>query len=509
MVLDMEQEKKPVLSVTNITKLFPGVRALTDVSIDFYPGEVHALVGENGAGKSTLIKIISGVYAPTSGKVIYEDAERDFKNPRQALDAGISVIHQELSIANDLTVAENIFLGVEPRLYGKKGVLLDRRSMNKQAQEVLDLMKVDLKATDVAGSLSAAHQQMIEIAKVITKNSRFVIMDEPTSSLSESEIDALFEQVKILRQSNVSIIYITHRLKELTMICDRVTVLRDGQKVKTSAIGETSEADIVASMVGREMSDYYNRQEHERKDEMLRVEGLTRNGVFSDISFSAYRGEILGIAGLVGAKRTDVLESIFGVTSLDAGKVFIEGKQVELRSPRDAIGHKLGFVTEDRRSTGLMLGAKIRDNAVLPSLNRTKRRFGRLNPKWEKEVTIEYSKKLRIKAPSILSNVSTLSGGNQQKVILAKWLIAQSKILMLDEPTRGIDVNAKSEFYSLMNNFVSDGGCIVMVSSELPEILGVSDRVLVMREGRISGELSREQASEQSIIQLASIHSGV
>ncbi|MEM1483801.1 sugar ABC transporter ATP-binding protein [Oscillospiraceae bacterium PP1C4] len=501
-------DKNPILQVKNITKLFPGVRALTDVSIDFYPGEVQALVGENGAGKSTLVKIISGVYIPTEGTIIYDSQTRDFKTPKQALDCGISVIHQELSIANDLTVAENIFLGSEPRLNGKNGFLLDRKKMNQQAQAVLDQMKVSIKATDIAGTLTAAHQQMIEIAKVITKQSKFVIMDEPTSSLSESEIDALFEQIKILKEKRISIIYITHRLKELSMICDRVTVLRDGQLVKTMKMNETTEAEIVSSMVGRTISDYYNKKEHQRKEEMLRVEGLTISGVFKDISFTAYKGEILGIAGLVGAKRTNVLESIFGATRLDAGRVLIEEQEVHFKSPRDAIEHKIGFVTEDRRSTGLMLQAKLRDNVVLPSLTRMRRRFGRLNPKWEKEVTTEYAKKLRIKTPSILTNVSNLSGGNQQKVILAKWLIAQSKILLLDEPTRGIDVNAKAEFYALMNTFVEEGRCIVMVSSELPEILGVSDRVIVMREGRISGELSREEASEQSIIQLASIHSG-
>lgn len=500
-------EKEPILQAKNITKLFPGVKALSDVSVDFYPGEVHALVGENGAGKSTLVKVISGVYDPSEGTIIYEGREHQFKNPRQALDCGISVIHQELSIANDLTVAENIFLGAEPRRFSVKSPLLDRADMNARAQAVLDQMKVKLKATDMAGSLTAAQQQMIEIAKVITKNARFVVMDEPTSSLSESEINALFEQVAQLRKRHVAIIYITHRMKELFEICDRVTVLRDGQKVKTMMIADTTEQEIVSNMVGREIADYYNKQEHERKDEMLRVEGLTINGVFQDISFSAYRGEIVGFAGLVGAKRTDVMECIFGAHKADAGKVFLEGKEVRFESPKDAIAHKMGFVTEDRRSTGLMLQASIRENAVLPSLPRTQRKMGFLNPKWEKETTMEYYKRLRIKAPSMQTIVSTLSGGNQQKVILAKWLIAQSSILLLDEPTRGIDVNAKSEFYALMNAFVEEGGCIVMVSSELPEILGVSDRVIVMREGRISGELSREEASEQSIIQLASIRS--
>ncbi len=496
---------KPILQVKNISKEFPGVKALTDVSIDFYPGEAHALVGENGAGKSTLVKIVSGVYIRTDGEVFYKGENIRFRNPGEALDAGISVIHQELSIANDLTVAENIFLGTEPRI--GKGPMLDRKKMNQETQAVLDKMGVDIKATDVAGKLTAAHQQMIEIAKVITKKSDFVIMDEPTSSLSDNEIEALFHQIKLLKENNVSIIYISHRLNELGVVCERVTVLRDGEVVKTMKMSETSEAEIVTNMVGREMEDYYNKKEHKRKGEMLRVEGLTIDGVFEDISFEAYQGEILGIAGLVGSKRTDVLESIFGAVKLDSGKVFIRGEEVNFKSPRDAIEHKIGFVTEDRRHSGLMIQAKIRDNAVLPSLTRTSKKFGFLNPKWEKDVTTEYSKKMRIRAPGINTPVRNLSGGNQQKVILIKWLIAQSEILLLDEPTRGIDVNAKAEFYSLMNLFVEEGGCIIMVSSELPEILGVSDRVMVMREGRKSGELSMEEATEESIIKLASIHS--
>ncbi len=495
---------EPILQVKNISKSFPGVEALTNISIDFYPGEVHALVGENGAGKSTLIKIISGVYIPTRGQVILNGKEMNFKNPRQALDEGISVIHQELSIANDLTVAENIFLGAEPV---QKNGLLDRKTMNRDAQEVLDFMKLELKATDLARELSAAQQQMVEIAKVITKKSKIVVMDEPTSSLSEHEINALFKQIKILKEKNVAIIYITHRLKELFEICERVTVLRDGCHIKTRMVKDVTEGEIVASMVGREIGNFYNRKRHTQGKEMLRVEGLTRKKAFKDISFKAFAGEILGISGLVGAGRTEVMEAVFGETKFDEGKILIEGKEVKITSPREAIAHNIGLVTEDRRKTGLMLDAMIKENIVLPSLTKHRKKGGFLDKNWEKKVSTEYMDKLKIKAPDIYTILNTLSGGNQQKVILAKWLIAESKILILDEPTRGIDVNAKSEFYSLMNDFVKKGGCIIMVSSELPEIIGVSDRVLVMREGRISGELSREEATEQSIIQLASVHS--
>lgn len=498
-----ETATAPILQLKHITKVFPGVKALTDVTLDFYPGEVHALVGENGAGKSTLVKIISGVYIANEGEMFFEGRQKNYRQPKDALQDGISIIHQELSIAKDLTVAQNIFLGAEP----KKGPWVDYKKMNQDAQAVLDEMGVELKATANAGDLSAAQQQMIEIAKVITKNSKLAIMDEPTSSLSESEIEAFFVQIKRLREKGVSIIYISHRLKELPVICNKVSVLRDGCLVKTMRIEETNEAEIVSNMVGREIKDYYNKEEHQRGEEALRVENLTKEGVFYDISFSAYKGEILGIAGLVGAKRTDVLESIFAAIPHDSGKIFLNGKETHFKSPKDAIAAQIGLVTEDRRRTGLMLPFKIRDNMVLPSLRRTCKKFGFLNPKWEKEVSEDFMGKLKVKAPSILTEVETLSGGNQQKVILAKWLIANTQVLLLDEPTRGIDVNAKSEFYGLMNEFVDQGGCIVMVSSELPEILGVSDRVIVMREGHITGELTREEASEQSVIELASFHS--
>ncbi len=493
---------QPCLQAVHITKVFPGVKALTDVSVDFYPGEVHALMGENGAGKSTLIKILSGVYIPTEGQIFLNGKEITFKGPRDALDLGISVIHQELSIAKDLSVAENIFLGEEE----KKGLFLDNRKMLARTTELLKYMKVDksIKATDIAGELTAAQQQMVEIAKVLNKQAKVVIMDEPTSSLSEHEINALFEQINILRNNQVAIVYISHRLKEIFEMCDRVTVLRDGCHVRTDKIADVTEQELVASMVGREIKDYFIHMNHDIGEEMLRVEGLTRGKEFQDVSFTARKGEILGIAGLVGAGRTEVMETIFGARKPDAGKIFVEGQEVRFSSPKDAISHKIGMVTEDRRTTGLMLKAMLKDNKVLPSLIYHRKAFNFADEKWIREVSREYVGKLKVKTTGIETYVENLSGGNQQKVVLGKWLIANSKILILDEPTRGIDVNAKTEFYTLMNSFVEAGGCIVMVSSELPEVLGVSDRILVMREGRISGELSREEASEQAIIQLAS-----
>lgn len=494
---------EPTLQAVSISKLFPGVQALKDVSLDFYPGEVHALLGENGAGKSTLIKILSGVYTPTEGKILLDGEPIEFHSPHDAIQKGIAVIHQELSIANDLTVAENIFLGLEPT----KGKFLNRSHMNKTSQDILDFMQVSIRATSLARDLTAAQQQMVEIAKVINRKAKVVFMDEPTSSLSKHEIKALFEQINNLRKNNVTVIYISHRMAEIFEMCDRATVLRDGQKIVTRMVKEVTEGDLVASMVGRDIGDYYNRQVHVRGKEMIRVEGLSRHGEFQNVSFTAYAGEILGVSGLVGAGRTEVMETIFGARKADSGKVFVEGKEVKFNSPRDAINARIGLVTEDRRRTGLMLKTTIKRNMVLPSLNKHMKALGFLNKPWENQIAKEMVSKLRVKTPSTETIIGNLSGGNQQKVILAKWLVADSDILILDEPTRGIDVNAKSEFYTLMNDFVAKGGCIIMVSSEMPEVIGISDRVIVMREGLISGELSAEEANETSIIELASISS--
>ena len=492
---------KPTLQAVHISKTFPGVKALTDVSVDFYPGEVHALLGENGAGKSTLIKILSGVYTPTEGQVLLDGQEIKFTTPRDAIDHQIAVIHQELSIAPDLTVAENIFLGNEP----KKGKLLDRALMNRVSQEILDDMGVGdrIKATDIARDLTAAQQQMAEIAKVINRKARVIILDEPTSSLSEGEIEALFTQIRKLRDQGCTLIYISHRMVEIFSMCDRATVLMDGNWVTTKLIKESSEHELVTAMVGREMGDYYNKQVHTRGAEMVRVEGLTRHKEFEDISFTAYAGEILGVYGLIGAGRTEVMETVFGARKASAGKVFLRGEEVHFKSPKDAIESRLGMVTEDRRRTGLMLEKSVKDNMVLPSIPKHQAKAGFANPAWEKEVSEQYKQALGVKTPSIETIIKYLSGGNQQKAILAKWLIADSDILILDEPTRGIDVNAKSEFYALMNDFVAKGGCIIMISSEMPEVIGVSDRVIVMYEGHLKGELTGADITEHNIIKLA------
>lgn len=492
------------LQVKNITKTFPGVKALTDISIDFYPGEAHALVGENGAGKSTLIKIIAAVYTATEGNVYLDGKECAFKTPKEALDAGISVIQQELSIAPDLTVAQNIYLGCEPH----KGIRLDYKKMERDAQEVLDEMGLDIDVKAYCRDLTVAEQQMVEIAKVVSKkNTKVVILDEPTSSLSEKEINSLFEQVRRMKKKGVALIYVTHRMKELFEICDRVTIFRDGCKVREMMIKDTDEKEIVANMIGREnLTDYYNRHEHPIGEEVFRIENFTRGKAFKNVNFYLKKGEIVGFYGLVGAGRTEVMEAIFGVTGRDSGKIYLHGNEVNFARPSEAIANGFGFVTEDRRSTGLLLEKPISENIGLPSLV-AHANNGLVNVKWEKEVSLEYKDKLSIKTPDISTITATLSGGNQQKVILAKWLAADSKILILDEPTRGIDVNAKSEFYALMYQFVENGGSIIMISSEMPEIIGIADRVYVMREGEIRGELMANELSEKALIGAASITS--
>ena len=483
---------EPRLQVKNISKVFPGVKALSDISIDFYPGEAHALVGENGAGKSTLIKIIAAVYTATEGKVYLEGKECSFSSPKEALDAGISVIQQELSIAPDLTVAENIYLGREPH----RGLRLDRKKMNADTQNLLDDMDLHINATAYCRDLTAAEQQMVEIAKIVSRNSKVVVLDEPTSSLSEHEINALFLQIRKLKEKGVAF-----------EICERVTIFRDGCKVTEKMIEGSTEQSIVADMIGRsDLKNYYNKHPHKIGGEVLRVEKLCQGKKFRNVSFTLKKGEILGFYGLVGAGRTEVMEAIFGATKLDSGKIFLNGEEILFSKPQEAIQKKIGFVTEDRRRTGLLLEKAITENVGLPSLT-AHARHGLVNFKWEQEVTSEYKEKLSIKTPDIKTIVGTLSGGNQQKVILGKWLAANSEILILDEPTRGIDVNAKSEFYALMYDFVENGGSIIMVSSEMPEVIGIADRVYIMREGYISGELSDVELSEQTLIQHASITS--
>lgn len=498
--------QEPIIKLSGINKSFPGVKALSDISVEFYPGEVHALLGENGAGKSTLIKIIAGVYQADTGSLKVHGKEVCFKNPREGLANGISVIHQELSVIPDLTVAENIFLGREPKL---SSGLLDRKKMNTEAQGILDSIGVHIKAKSVIRNLNNADKQMVEIARAVSQDSSVVIMDEPTSSLSQHEVDALFTVIQKLKKNNVSIIYISHRLKEITAICDRISVLRDGTLIKTAPLSEITEDDMITLMVGRQMTQFYYRPDSDKvqDDVVLKVENLTREGVFQDVSFDLHQGEILGVAGLIGAGRTEVMRAVFGADEYNSGKVTVFGKEVHFKSPREAIHVGLGLIPEDRRGQGLLLAKSVRQNTSLASIYDNSN-HGVIDEKWEAKVAKEYIELLHTKTPSEMSLVQNLSGGNQQKVVIAKWLVAKSKILIMDEPTRGIDVNAKAEIYLLMKEFVENGGSIIMVSSEMPEVLGVSNRIMVMSEGRVSGFLDNKDIAEKDIMKLASINAG-
>ncbi|OIQ10619.1 sugar ABC transporter ATP-binding protein [Neomoorella thermoacetica] len=488
----------PLLQLRGISKSFSGIKVLDNIDLDVYPGEVHALLGENGAGKSTLIKIISGVYQRDCGTITFKQKPVEFTNTRQALDAGISVIHQELSLIQDLSVAENIFLGREPI---KSRVFIDKEKMVSETIAIARSLGIDLKPWAMVRDLNVAEQQMVEIAKAVSCNASLVIMDEPTSSLSDRETETLFKIIKRLKKDNVAVIYISHRLKELEELADRLTILRDGKLVKTMVGEEMKKYNWVSLMVGREIKDF-SRKAQKPGEVILQVKDFTDPPKYWDINFELRQGEILGIAGLVGAGRTEVLQGIFGVKKPKHGSLYLNGQKVLFNSPAEAISNGIGFVPEDRRLQGVILAQSVKDNISLPSLY-DKSNYGFINFLWENQVSEDYIKKMRIRTPSAKTIVKNLSGGNQQEVALARWLAAHAKILFLDEPTRGIDVNAKAEIYNLMNSFTSEGGSIIMVSSELPEILSMSDRIVVMHEGRVAGILDRHEASEEKIMELA------
>lgn len=492
-----------LVTLKGISKSFPGVKALSDISIDFFPGRVHVLLGENGAGKSTIIKIISGVYQSDEGSLIVRGKNERFENTRESLAKGISIIHQELSVIPDLTIAENIFLGREPKT---PAGLLDKQKMNREAGQLLESLGLRLNPKTYIRKLTNGDKQMVEIARAVSQNSSLVIMDEPTSSLSEKEVAALFRVIGSLKADNVAIIYISHRLKEIREIGDDITILRDGQVVLTTPLAEISEEEMINKMVGREMTQFYFRAENAVTDEVvLAVDQLEQNGVFHNVSFQLRRGEILGVAGLVGSGRTEVMRAVFGADAPDSGTMSVYGKPYRPQTVKDAVATGIGLVPEDRRGQGLLLDKSVAVNTTLSSLyDRSVK--GLIDFGWEKDASEEYVAKMRTKTPGIRTRIKNLSGGNQQKVVIARWLLAGSRILIMDEPTRGIDVNAKAEIYHLMKEFVEAGGSIIMVSSDLPEILGVADRIMVMREGTVSGFLDIAEASEEKIMGLASIN---
>lgn len=493
-------DRQPMIQMKHIVKEFPGVKALTDVNLEFYAGEVHALLGENGAGKSTLIKIISGVYKRDSGEMVYEGKACNFENARQALDSGISVIHQELSVIPDLTVAENIYLGREPK---QKNRFLDKAKMKKESQDILTMLGLKIKPGDLVKKLSAAEKQMVEIARAISQNAKVVIMDEPTSSISEQEVEALFRIIKKLKEEKVAIIYISHRLKELFTIADKVSILRDGCYIKTVDMKDIDEKGLVSLMVGREIKTYIDRSDKKIEKPVLELMNVSRNKSFHNVSIEVGQGEIVGIAGLIGAGRTEVLRGIFGAEPFEEGVMKLHQEEVRIERPMQAIEKGIGLVPEDRRMQGVMLKKSVKDNITLPSVKK-KTKMGFVDVTWENKSSEEYIQKLKIKTPGSNTVSKNLSGGNQQKIVIAKWLLAGSKILLLDEPTRGIDVGAKFEIYTLMNQFTKDGGSILVVSSELPELLGICDRIYVMCEGRITGCLDNHELTEEVIMHLAS-----
>jgi len=501
---------EPYLRMRNISKSFPGVKALDDVQLDVYRGEVHTLLGENGAGKSTLVKILSGAYQPDEGTIVIDGKPVGFSSTRDAENAGISIIYQELILIPQMTVAENIFLGREPKT--KLG-LVDYKKMRADAAEEMQQLEADIDPDIPVQQLRIGQQQLVEIAKALSLHAKIFIMDEPTSALSDTEVEKLFRVIRHLQKSDVAIIYITHKIEEIFSIAQKVTVLRDGKYVGTQSVQETDSGTLINMMVGRDLGELFPKESIPVGEELLRVEGLNvrhptladRN-ILSDIHFSLQRGEILGISGLMGAGRTELMMTLFGAPpgQVISGKIYLHGKESRISTPVQAIRNRIALVTEDRKLYGLFLQLSVQMNISIVSLKQAVKMWF-LRRRLEANMVHKYIDQLRIKIPSLAAAVETLSGGNQQKVILAKWMLTQPEILLLDDPTRGIDVGSKAEIYQLMNQFASEGMGIILVSSELPEILAMSDRILVLSQGRITGEFSREQATEQKIMAAATL----
>ena len=492
--------------MTGIEKTFPGVHALKSAHFDLRKGEVHALMGENGAGKSTLMKILTGVYQRDGGTLRINGQDASIPTPRAAQDLGISIIHQELFLMSHLTVAQNIYIGREPRR--GFGMLVDEAQMNRDAAKLFARMKVDIDPRAEVGTLTVARQQLVEIAKALSFNSRVLIMDEPTSALNEVEVEHLFAVINDLRANGVGVVYITHKMDEVKKIADRVTVMRDGQYIKTLPAAETSMSTIISLMVGRELADSTRAEGTHSDEEALRVTGLNRGKMVRDVSFTVRKGEILGFAGLMGAGRTEVARAVFGADPIDSGEIHVHGKRVSIKSPEDAVKAGIAYLSEDRKHFGLVTPMSVRDNVTMASwprftTGRILMRDGDL-----KKTAAEYVKLLSVKTPSVQQETRLLSGGNQQKVVIAKWLLRDCDILFFDEPTRGIDVGAKAEIYKLLQGLAAQGKAIVVISSELPEVLRLSHRIVVMSEGRITGELDGRTATQESIMTLATQRQG-
>lgn len=494
----MRSDTAALLEMRGISKSFPGVLALKRVSLSVNSGEVLALVGENGAGKSTLMKILSGVHAMDEGDIFIDGRKAEIKDPLSSQLMGISIIYQELNLLGNMNIAENIFIGREPK--GK--VFIDKQAMHREARRLLDEVGLNLDTRIKVRALSTAQKQMVEVAKALSFRAKLIIMDEPTSSLTETETGTLFQIIRSLREKNVAVVFISHRMNEIFDISDEIAVMRDGEMVGRLATKETDANEVISYMVGRELKDIFAKQPAEIADVVLEVKNLSTRSLLEDISFHVRQGEILGFAGLVGAGRSEVMRAIFGIDKKETGEIFLRGEKVDIRTTVDALKYGIGYVPEDRKEQGLILRMTVKKNVSLPSLRAIADRWF-LNKKKESALASEYIDALRIKTPSDEQRVVNLSGGNQQKVVIAKWMAISPDVLILDEPTRGIDVGAKKEIHMLMSELAKKGVAIIMISSELPEILGMSDRIIVMHKGRIKGELSGGDASQQAIMKMA------
>jgi ribose transport system ATP-binding protein len=492
-------EKQPLLRMEHISKHFPGVQALADIDFEVYPGEILGFVGENGAGKSTLIKILSGIHLKDEGTIRLNDQVVNPQTPREAQSLGISTIHQELALVPYLTVAENIFLNREPR---RALGLVDFRHMNRQAEALLHDLGADIPGNKLIRELNVAAQQMVEIAKAVSYRASLILMDEPTSALSSKEVDALFALMRRLKERGVAVVFVSHRLDEIRQIADRVIVMRDGRRVGALPIGEATEEKIIRMMVGRDVG-LFPKETAEVGQPVLEVRHLSGLNGVNNVSLTVRRGEIVGLAGLIGAGRTELVRLICGVDSLMMGEVLIEGQPARIKSPADAVRYGIGWIPEDRKLHGLILGMDVQENTTMAIMQRISNVLGAVRQKEAKKISAHYVEVLSIVTPSLSQTVRNLSGGNQQKVVLAKWLSTKPRLLIMDEPTRGIDVGAKAEVHALMSRLAKEGIGILMISSEMPEIIGMSDRVVVMCQGRITGEFKRGQLNQEEIMTCA------
>ena len=488
-----------IVSMDSISKSFPGVKALDHVHFELRSGEVMALLGENGAGKSTLMKILSGVYTRDEGSMAILGKEYGDLSPKQAQEVGVAIIHQELNMCRHLSVAENMFLGREK----KKGIMLSNSEMEAEAQRILDELKIDLRPQQVVGDLPVSMQQMVEIAKALSTNARILIMDEPTSALTAREIEDLFRIIRDLKSKGCGIVYISHRLEELQHIVDRVTIMRDGQYITSMNFKDATMDEIIANMVGREIKEKFPRVECEKGKLVLEIKNLNAGRLVRNVGFSLYEGEIVGFAGLMGAGRTETTRAIFGVDQKESGVIVLDGKEVSINKPEDAIKAGIVLAPEDRKKDGLCTKLSIRHNIALPNLDLLCNKLGVVSSQKEHEMCDRVVENLKVKTPTVEVEAGNLSGGNQQKVVVGKWLARNSRVVIFDEPTRGIDVAAKVEIYNLMNELKQQGIAVMFVSSEMPEVMGIADRIIVMCDGRITGELAAEEATQNQILTLA------